>query len=118
MVGTVASWWIMYRIGRRPLMLGGMVFIFACLIVVGAMGVPKNLNPAESWVAGTMVLLISTAYGFTVGPIVYNVVGEIPGTRVRAKTVVLARNAYNIANVAFVSIIIYRQLDADSWNWG
>ena len=65
-----------------------------------------------------MVLLISTVYGFSIGPVVYNLVGELPSTRVRAKSVVLARNCYNIANVAFVNIVTYRQLSADEWGWG
>jgi SP family general alpha glucoside:H+ symporter-like MFS transporter len=82
------------------------------------MGVPKHLNSAESWVAGTMVLLISCVYGFSIGPVVYNIVAEVPSTRTRAKSVVLARNAYNIIGVAFVNIVTYRQLNADSWNWG
>ena len=82
------------------------------------MGVPKQLSAAESWTAGTMVLLISTVYGFSIGPVVYNLVGELPSTRVRAKSIVLARNCYNIANVAFVNIVTYRQLNANDWNWG
>ena len=53
--------------------------------IVGAMGVPEVITTAEAWTAGTMVLLISTAYGFSVGPVVYNIVGEVPSTRVRAK---------------------------------
>ncbi len=51
-------------------------------------------------------------------PVVYNIVGEVPSTRVRAKSIVLARNAYNVANVAFVNIVTYRQLSANEWNWG
>ena len=103
------------KVGRRPLYLSGMILIFLILLVVGGMGVPSTLTTAESWTAGTMILLISTVYGFTIGPVGYNIVGEIPSTRLRAKSVVLARNAYNICGTAFTNIITYRQLSPDSW---
>ena len=95
-----------------------MIAIFCFLLVVGGVGIPETPSTAEGWTAGTFVLLISTAYAFSIGPVVYNLVGEIPSTRLRAKSVVLARNAYNVANVSFVSIVTYRQLDKNSWNWG
>jgi hypothetical protein len=54
---------------------------------------------------------------FSVGPVVYRIVSELPSTRLRAKTIVLARNTYNIINLAFVNIISYRQFNQDAWNW-
>ena len=65
-----------------------------------------------------MVLLLSAVSDFSVGPVVYTIVSEMPSTRLRAKTIVLARNAYNIMNLAFVNIISYRQFNEDAWNWG
>ena len=65
-----------------------------------------------------MVLLLSAASDFSVGPVVYTIVSEIPSTRLRAKSIVLARNVYNIINVAFVNVISYRQFNQDAWNWG
>ena len=82
------------------------------------MGIPTNLTPSESWTAGSMVFLIQTVYGFSVGPVVYILVGELPSTRLRAKSVVLARNCYNVVNIPFINIITYRQLDVNAWNWG
>jgi hypothetical protein len=45
-------------------------------------------------------------------------VSEVPSTRLRAKSIILARNAYNAINIAFVNIVTYRQLSPDEWNWG
>lgn len=42
----------------------------------------------------------------------------MPSTRLRAKTIILARNAYNAINIAFVNIVSYRQLSPAEWNWG
>lgn len=79
------------------------------------MGIPDNPSIAESWAAGTMVLLLSATSDFSVGPVVYTIVSEIPSTRMRAKSIVLARNAYNAINIAFVNVISYRQFNPDSW---
>lgn len=82
------------------------------------MGIPSHPSTATSWTAGTMVLLLSATADFSVGPVVYTIVSEIPSTRLRAKSIVLARNAYNIINLAFVNIISYRQFNPSAWNWG
>ena len=65
-----------------------------------------------------MVLLLSATADFSVGPVVYTIVSELPSTWLCAKTIVLARNAYNIINLAFVNIISYRQFNQNAWNWG
>ena len=116
--GTIASWFVLNKVGRKKLMCGGLVVMFCLLIVAGAMGVPSKPSAALSWTAGTMVLLLSAVGDFSVGPVVYTIVSEIPSTRLRAKSIVLARNAYNIINLSFVNIVSYRQFNADSWNWG
>ena len=82
------------------------------------MGIPSHPSAALSWTAGSMVLLISATADFSVGPVVYTIVSEVPSTRLRAKTIVLARNAYNIVNLAFVNVVSYRQFNTTAWNWG
>jgi SP family general alpha glucoside:H+ symporter-like MFS transporter len=86
--------------------------------VAGGMGIPTHTSLATSWTAGTMILLLSAVADFSVAPVVYTIVSEIPSTRLRAKSIILARNAYNIINLAFVNIIAYRQFNPLSWNWG
>ncbi|KAH8704848.1 general substrate transporter [Talaromyces proteolyticus] len=117
-VGTMTSWLVLNRLGRKSLMCGGMVVMFLLLLVAGGMGIPSTPSTATSWTAGTMVLLLSAVADFSVAPVVYTIVSEIPSSRLRAKSIILARNAYNIINLAFVNIISYRQLNASAWNWG
>jgi SP family general alpha glucoside:H+ symporter-like MFS transporter len=82
------------------------------------MGIPSHPSLATSWTAGTMVLLLSAVGDLTVGPVVYTIVSEIPSTRLRAKSIILARNAYNIINLTFVNIVSLRQFNPLAWNWG
>ena len=82
------------------------------------MGIHETPSNAEAWAAGTMVLLMSATANFSVGPVVYTIVSEVPSTRLRAKSIILARNAYNAINIAFVNVVSYRQLNPAEWNWG
>ncbi|KAI1186384.1 general alpha-glucoside permease [Nemania serpens] len=117
-VGTVTSWFVLNKIGRKTLMVSGMSVIFVFLIIIGFLGIPTHPSTAESWAAGTLVLLLSATANFSISPVVYTIVSELPSTRLRAKSIILARNVYNAINIAFVNIVSYRQLSPDEWNWG
>jgi SP family general alpha glucoside:H+ symporter-like MFS transporter len=57
---------------------------------------------------------------FTVGPVCYCLVGEIPSTRLRAKSVAFSRIMYNIASI-INNILLPRMLTASAvggWGWG
>ncbi|KAI1360058.1 general alpha-glucoside permease [Xylaria arbuscula] len=117
-VGTVTSWFVLNKIGRKTLMFSGMSAIFVFLLIIGFLGIPSPTTTAEAWAAGTLVLLLSATANFSIGPVVYTIVSEVPSTRLRAKSIILARNAYNAINIAFVNVVSYRQLSPDEWNWG
>ncbi|TGJ87246.1 hypothetical protein E0Z10_g1552 [Xylaria hypoxylon] len=117
-VGVVSSWFILNKVGRKKLMLTGMCFIFVFLIIVGFLGINPPPSTPKAWAAGTLIILISATSSVSIGPTTYTIVSEIPSTRLRAKSIILARNAYNAINIAFVNIVTYRQLSPDEWNWG
>ncbi|KAK7921300.1 hypothetical protein PG985_009322 [Apiospora marii] len=106
-VGTLASWLILNKVGRKTLMFWGMVGIFVLLLVTGFMGIRTPPSTAEAWTAGTMVVLLTAVSNFSVGPVVYTIVSEVPSTRLRAKSIILARNAYNAINIAFVNAAFF-----------
>ncbi|KAI1411179.1 general substrate transporter [Hypoxylon sp. FL1857] len=117
-VGTVATWFILNKVGRKTLVFWGMIVMFILLLITGFMGIHNPPSTAEAWTAGTMVILLSATANFSIGPVVYTIVSEIPSTRLRAKSIIIARNAYNAINIAFVNIVSYRQLSPVEWNWG
>ncbi|KAI8634410.1 general alpha-glucoside permease [Xylariaceae sp. FL1651] len=117
-VGTITSWFVLNKIGRKTLMFSGMCAIFVFLIIIGFLGIHNKPSNAEAWAAGTLVLLMSATANFSIGPVVYTIVSEIPSTRLRAKSIILSRNAYNAINIAFVNVVSYRQLSPNEWNWG
>ena len=69
-----------------------------------------------SWTLGSLVILLTFVYDTTIGPVCYSLVAEIPSTRLRVKTVVLARVAYNIVNL-ISNVLMPKMLNPTAWNW-
>ncbi len=84
-VGTISSWFVMTKVGRRPLYLYGCITLFVILLIIGGMGVPKNPSPALSWTAGSLMLIFTGVYDATIGPVCYCLCAEFPSTRLRPK---------------------------------
>jgi SP family general alpha glucoside:H+ symporter-like MFS transporter len=99
-VGTMASWWLMNWVGRRTLYCWGLAILTAILIVVGALGIPKLVeNGPLGWGVGACILIYTFVYDLTIGPVCYSLVAELSSTRLKAKSIVLARNFYNMAGL-------------------
>ncbi len=97
--GTLCYWLIMPYFGRRTLYVWGMAGMLVILLIVGFLGIPAN-NNTIAYVSGALLLINVFIYDITVGPVCYCLVAELPSTRLRVKSVVLARNCYNIIGIA------------------
>ncbi|KAG6037552.1 hypothetical protein E4U41_004923 [Claviceps citrina] len=115
--GTICSWFLMSRFGRRTLYLGGQSIMAVLLFVIGCTALAGRLNAGVQWAIGTMLLVYTFTYNATVGPVCYSLVAELTSTRLRTKSVVLARNSYNIMAIV-TNIITPRMLNPSAWNWG
>jgi SP family general alpha glucoside:H+ symporter-like MFS transporter len=130
----------MAHFGRRTLYLYGqaLTFLFVLLIgilacipqhyssipvrprsaVGGVTGGPVNHHPTTlNWTIAALLLAFTLTYDATLGPICYSLVSEIPSTRLRSKTIVLARNCYNISGI-ITNVITPRMLNPTAWGWG
>ncbi|KAJ1024072.1 hypothetical protein NDA16_003045 [Ustilago loliicola] len=116
LVGTLSSWFLLRKIGRRPLYLYGQIALFFLMITIGGLAFKAD-NTGVSWAIGSMLLIFTFIYDLTVGPVCYCLVAEISSTRLRAKTIVLARNFYNIGGI-IANILSPRMLNSTEWNWG
>ncbi|KAK7970404.1 MFS transporter- SP family- general alpha glucoside:H+ symporter [Apiospora saccharicola] len=104
--GTICSCWVMQLVGRRSLYLSGLVIMLVLLLA------PPN---AIAYGSGTLLMLFTLTYGVTVGPVCYCLVSEMPSTRLRIKTVALARNAYNVMSIA-ANFLNNPILNPTAWN--
>ncbi|KAK6540243.1 hypothetical protein TWF694_009058 [Orbilia ellipsospora] len=111
--GTISSWALMSRVGRRKLYIWGLVGLFIMLMVIGFLGVPKTNTGIA---VGSALLVYTLIYDITVGPVCYALVSEMSTTRLRAKSIVLARNFYNIMGI-LNNVITPRLVNPDALNW-
>lgn len=102
--------------GRRTLYFYGLCTLTTILLIIGFCSLAPQGDSGARWAIGSMLLLFTFVYDATVGPICYALVAEHPSTRLRQKTVVLARNCYNISGIV-VNILTTRQLNDTAWGW-
>ncbi|CUM63804.1 uncharacterized protein PRCAT00001388001 [Priceomyces carsonii] len=113
-LGTLCSWIVSQKLGRFTVYFGGLIILFVILFIVGCLGIHQT--SATGWAVGTFLLIYTFVYDSTIGPICYCVITELPSVRLRNKTVVLARNVYNISGIV-VSVITPYMLNPTAWNW-
>ncbi|KAI7354904.1 sugar porter family MFS transporter [Hortaea werneckii] len=89
-------------------------FVWAVQTLCG--GILSDSGGAQ-WAIAAMMLVYTFVYDATVGPVCYSLVAELASTRVRNKTVVLARNLYNITGIV-ANVLTPHMLNPDSWDWG
>ncbi|TQW01272.1 sugar porter (SP) family MFS transporter [Cordyceps javanica] len=116
-IGTLFSWFLMTRFGRRSLYLYGQCILFFLLVGIGGAAFAGRHNIPAQWAIGSLLLVYTFFYDCTVGPVCYSLVSEISSTRLRTKSVVFARNMYNIASIA-TNIITPRMLNPTAFDWG
>lgn len=114
-LGTLFSWVLMIYFGRRTLYTRGLAILCVVLFIVGFISLATETT-ATSWATGSMLLVFTFIYDCTVGPVCYSLVSEIPSTRLRIKTVALARTVYVCLDVVNAVIVPY-MLNVDAWNW-
>ncbi|OCF32333.1 MFS transporter, SP family, general alpha glucoside:H+ symporter [Kwoniella heveanensis CBS 569] len=117
LLGTITSWFLMSRFGRRTLYLSGLVGMCAILLTIGGLGFTSRSSSGAQWAIGGLLLAYTAVYDATIGPVCYTIVGEIGSTRLRAKTVAVARIFYVIMGIINAVIMPYF-LNTTKLNWG
>ncbi|CAG8095053.1 unnamed protein product [Penicillium olsonii] len=114
-LGTTASWLLMARFDRRSIYLFGMAFMSICLLIIGLLDLPiRKQTIANAQSALCIVWLL--AFSLSAGPIGWTVPAEVSSTRLRSKTICLARNTYYICQISS-NIIQPYMLNPTEWNW-
>jgi len=116
-VGTLCSWFLMARVGRRTIHFSGLCVQFVLLMIVGSVSFAGT--NASVWAIGGLLIAFTFVYDIAVGPVTYALVSELSSTRLKTKTIVLARAGYNASNI-FVNVMTNYQLNSsqDGWKWG
>jgi SP family general alpha glucoside:H+ symporter-like MFS transporter len=115
--GTLASWWLMRKAGRRQIYLWGLLAMGILLAACGAFHyLPHN---GGGWAAGGTLIVYTAVYDLTIGPVCYSVVSELPSIRLRTATLAMARGCYLVAGV-LNHVLTPKMLGREdgSWDWG
>ena len=114
-VGNIIAWTLMRVVGRRTLYLWGLSVCIVIMLVIGIVScIPPSI--ACSWALGSLVVTLTFCFNCTIGPVCYALVAEVPSTRLRVKTVVVARIAYNLTCL-ITNVLAARMLNPTAWNW-
>ncbi|KZT59957.1 raffinose family of oligosaccharides transporter [Calocera cornea HHB12733] len=114
MVGTISSWFMMNWLGRRTLYIAGLAGMTLLMFIIGFLAL--STVDAAKWALASLVLVYTFLYDSTVGPVCYSLVAEIPSTRLRAKSIVISRNVYNIVGI-IVAVLAPYMFNPSAWNW-
>lgn len=114
-VGNIICWILMQKCGRRTLYLAGLAICCCTMVAIGAVSC-LTVSRSVSWALGSLVIFLTFIFNCTIGPACYSLVSETPSTRLRVKTVVLARVMYNVTCV-ITNILAARMLNPTAWNW-
>lgn len=108
-VGGIICWLLMPHFGRATLYMGGMTFMFCCLVTIGGLGFDAS---KKTDTAIGVLLVISTLVNMTtIGPVCYPIVAETPSGKLRYKTITIGRFVYNLTGL-FTNSVTPRMLSA------
>ncbi|KAK9449618.1 general substrate transporter [Limtongia smithiae] len=119
LVGTVPAMLVIDKFGRKPMLIGGSMLMWVCMVVTGII-VAKfrtdwEAHVAAGWVAVALIWLYVGTFGATWGPVSWTLVSEIFPLSIRAKGASIGASSNWLNNFAvafFVSPMFVH------WEWG
>lgn len=114
-VGTILSWFLMRVAGRRTIYLGGMASMCTCLLIIGFLTLDKGSGSAM-WTQSAFCILWLFSFSLSAGPIGWAIPAEVSSTRLRSKTISLARNSYYVVQI-IANVIEPYFMNPDELNW-
>lgn len=105
-IGTIIAWFLMKAFGRRTTYLWGMGSMAIYLLIIGFLTLGP-VNGAKGWAQAALCIIWLFSFSLSVGPIGWTVPAEVSSTRLRSKTICLARNSYYLAIIAANAIQPY-----------
>jgi SP family general alpha glucoside:H+ symporter-like MFS transporter len=109
LVGVAVSWVLLRYMGRRPIYLYGTLSIILLNLPIGILGCLPSTTP-RLMAIGSLMTLINFAFHFSLGPVCYTIVGELPASSLRARSIALGRFVYVVNSIVVNEINPYLTL--------
>ena len=114
-VGTIMSWGLMRVLGRRTIYLWGMAGMSLCLFIIGLLTL-ANGSGGTVWAQSVLCIIWLFFFSLSAGPIGWAIPAEVSSSRLRSKTVCLARNSYYIVQI-IANVIEPYMINPTEWAW-
>jgi SP family general alpha glucoside:H+ symporter-like MFS transporter len=115
-IGTIISWALLGRFGRRTLYVYGLGLLAATLLTTGAVAAGAGTGSTSSYIQAAFVVLWLLCYYLTVGPVCYAIISEMSAVRLRNKSVCISRIAYYLSQIVGNVIQPY-MINPNAANW-
>jgi sugar porter (SP) family MFS transporter len=103
--GNITSWFVVERVGRRPIFVGGMAALTLLLLLIGIMDVVPT--GAAKWVQASSTVIYAYVYFLTIGAIAFVLLGETSSPSLRARTTALATATQSVFGIAMSFAVPY-----------
>lgn len=107
LVGTLCSWMLLVRFGRRTIYNKGLSALIVLLFVIGILDCVPNYTSHKGviWAQSSLMLVWNFCYGLSVGPICFVILCEVSATKVRSRTIALATAAQALLGIVMTVAI-------------
>lgn len=108
---TIVALWLLDRVGRRPLLLVGIVGMVFSLIILGFSFFAEYHSSMMTWISLISLMLYTASFAISLGPIFWLMISEIYPLEVRGQAMSIATIANWLSNLlialSFLSLIEY-----------
>ncbi len=102
-VGTILSWPLLSRFGRRTIYNQGCIILTILVLLVGVLDVVPGYgttNTGVVWAQCSMMVIYNFFYDLTIGPVCFVYLSEVSSAKLRDKTIAIATTINALINVA------------------
>jgi SP family general alpha glucoside:H+ symporter-like MFS transporter len=108
-VGTVSSWFLLNKVGRRRIYNCGLATLTVMMFLIALLDCAPHYSerPAVIWAQSSFMLLWNGIYDLTIGPICFVIICEASATKVRSKTIAISTATQAVFGIVMTVAIPY-----------
>jgi MFS transporter, SP family, general alpha glucoside:H+ symporter len=106
-LGTLISWPLIIRYGRREIYNYGLFVLAILQLVIGILDCIPGRPASVIWAESSLMLVWNFFYDISIGPVCFVIISEASATRVRSKSIAVATAAQGVLGCVMTVAIPY-----------